>query len=309
MTMPYQFKNFHWARDIRINAYLIPRTLDEALDLLEKYQGKAQVVAGGTDVISQLRQRDLEVEALVDITRLPDMDGIRQDGEMITLGGCVTHAQTASSPLVREKAAILAKAAGSLGSPQIRNIATVAGNLVSGHPAADTSIPLLSLNASVLIASKEGQRVVPLTEFFLDKGRTAIDCRKEILVQIRFPALQRNQGGCHLRLSKRHSLTIAILALAAVVKVHPQKKIIQEAAIAMGPVAPTPFRAAETEALLAGAPVCKETIERAAKSAYAEANPIDSAIWGSAEYKREMVKVFVKRGLENALIETGANVD
>jgi carbon-monoxide dehydrogenase medium subunit len=269
MIMSYEFKNFHWARDIRINNYLMPGTLDEALDLLEQYQGKAQVVAGGTDVIGKLRHRDLEVDALVDITRLPDM----------------------------------------VGSPQIRNIATVAGNMVTGHPAADMSIPLLALNASVSIASKEGQREVPLTEFFLDKGRTAIDCRKEILLQIRFPASQRDQGYCHLRLSKRRSLTIAILVLAAVIKIDPQKKIIQEAAIAMGPVAPTPFRAVETEALLAGAPMSRKTIERAAETAFAEVNPIDSAIWGSAEYKREMVKVFVKRGLENAIIEAGAIVD
>jgi carbon-monoxide dehydrogenase medium subunit len=286
--MSHQFKNLHWARDIQINNYLMPGTLDEALDLLEQYQGKAQVVAGGTDVIGKLRHRDLEVDALVDITRLPDMDGIGQDGEMITLGACVTHAQ---------------------GSPQIRNIATVAGNMVTGHPAADMSIPLLALNASVSIASKEGQRETPLTEFFLDKGRTAIDCRKEILLQIRFPASQSDQGCCHLRLSKRRSLTIAILVLAAVVKVDAQKKIIQEAAIAMGPVAPTPFRAVETEALLAGAPVSREIIERAAETAFAEVNPIDSAIWGSAEYKREMVKVFVKRGLEKALIEAGAFVE
>jgi CO/xanthine dehydrogenase FAD-binding subunit len=307
--MSYQFKDLHWAKDIRINNYLMPRTLDEALDFLEKYEGKAQVVAGGTDVISKLRHRDLEVDALVDITRIPDMDAIGQDGDMITLGAGVTHAQTASSSLIREKAAVLAKGAGSMGSPQIRNIATVAGNLVSGHPAADTSIPLLALNASVLIASKEGQRAVPLSEFFFDKERTAIDCRKEILVQIRFPAMQSNQGGCHLRLSKRQSLTIAILTLAAVVKVDSQKKIIQEAAIAMGPVAPTPFRVVETEALLADAPVSKDTIERASKSAFAEVKPIDSAVWGSAEYKAEMVKVFVKRGLENALKEAGAVID
>jgi carbon-monoxide dehydrogenase medium subunit len=254
--MSHQFKNLHWARDIQINNYLMPGTLDEALDLLEQYQGKAQVVAGGTDVIGKLRHRDLEVDALVDITRLPDMDGIGQDGEMINM-----------------------------------------------------SIPLLALNASVSSASKEGQRETPLTEFFLDKGRTAIDCRKEILLQIRFPASQSDQGCCHLRLSKRRSLTIAILVLAAVVKVDAQKKIIQEAAIAMGPVAPTPFRAVETEALLAGAPVSRETIERAAETAFAEVNPIDSAIWGSAEYKREMVKVFVKRGLEKALIEAGAFVE
>ena len=307
--MLYEFKDLHWARDIQINNYHIPRTLDEALDFLEKYQGKAKVIAGGTDVVSKLRHRDLEVEALVDITRLPEMDGIGQDGDMITLGACVTHAQTALSPLIREKAAILAKGAESLGSPQIRNMATVAGNLVTGHPAADMSIPLLALNASVLIASKEGQRTVPLTEFFLDKWQTALDCRREILIQIKFPAMQPSQGCSHLRLSKRQSLTIAILVTAVVVKVDPQKKIIQEAAISLGPVAPTPFRAAQTETLLAGAPVSGETIAQAADSAAAESKPIDSAVWGSAEYKREMVKVFVKRGLQNALIEAGASVD
>ena len=307
--MSYEFKDLHWARDIQINNYHIPRTLDEALDFLEKYQGKAQVVAGGTDVVSKLRHRDLKTEALVDITRLAEIDAIGQDGDMITMGAGVTHAQTASSPLIREKAAILAKGAESLGSPQIRNIATVAGNLVSGHPAADMSIPLLALDASVIIASKAGQRVVPLTEFFMDKGQTAVDCRKEVLIQIKFPVMQPNQGCSHLRLSKRQSLTIAILVAAAVVKVDPQKKMIQEAAIALGPVAPTPFRAVETEALLAGAPVSEETIERAAKSAAAESKPIDNAVWGSAEYKREMVKVFVKRGLQKALIQAGASID
>ena len=307
--MSYEFNDLHWARDIRINNYHIPRTLDEALDFLQKYQGKAQVVAGGTGVVPKLRYRDVEAEALVDITRLPEINGIGQDGDMITLGACVTHSQTALSPLIREKAAILAKGAESLGSPQIRNMATVAGNLVSGHPAADTSIPLLALNASVVIASKEGQRVVPMTEFFLDKGQTAIDCRKEVLIQIKFPVIQPGQGSSHLRLSKRQSLTIAILVAAVVVKVDSQKKIIQEAAIALGPVAPTPFRAVETEALLAGAPVSEETIDRAAKSAAAESKPIDNAVWGSAEYKREMVKVFVKRGLQKAFIQAGASID
>ena len=307
--MSYEFNDLHWARDIRINNYHSPSTLDEALDLLEQYQGKARVVAGATDVMSKLRHRELEVEALVDITRLPKMDAIGQDGDMITLGAGVTHAQTALSPLIREKAAILAKGAQSVGSPQIRNMATVAGNLANGHPAADTSNPLLALNASVLIASREGQRIVPLTEFFLDKEQAAIDSRREVLLQIKFPAMQANQGGCHLRLSKRQSLTIAILVTAVVVKVDPQKKIIQEAAISLGPVAPTPFRAAQTETLLAGAPVSGETIARAAESAATESKPIDSAVWGSAEYKREMVKVFVKRGLQNALIEAGASVD
>jgi len=303
--MPHHFRDLHWRRDIPLKEYLLPRTLDEALDFLEKYNGRARVIAGGTDMIPQLRHRDLEVEALVDITCLPGMNAIEQIGDEILLGGLVTHAQAASSSLLQDKAGILCRGAGSVGSPQIRNIATVAGNLVSAHPAADTSIPLLALDASVTIASKEGERVVPLPEFFLDKGKTAMDCGREILTQIRFPAMGEHQGGCHLRLSKRRSLTISVLVLAAVVRIDPKKGIVREAALAMGPVAPVPFRASQTESVLKGAPVTEETIRKASETACEEARPVSSPVWGSAEYKKEMVRVFVRRGLRNAFREAG----
>lgn len=303
--MPHQFRDLHWRKDISVKEYLFPRTLGDALDLLEKYDGRALVIAGGTDVIPRLRHRDLEVEALVDITRLPELNAIEQKGNDILVGGLVTHAQAASSPLLRNKAAILCRGAGSVGSPQIRNIATVAGNLVSGHPAADTSIPLLALDATVTVASKEGERMVRLPEFFLDKGKTAMDCRREILTQIRFPAMDENQGGCHLRLSKRRSLTISVLVLAAVVGIDSRKGIVREAAIAMGPVASIPFRASRAEALLQGAPICEETIQKASETACMESRPVSSPVWGSAEYKKEMVRVFVRRGLRNAFRDAG----
>jgi carbon-monoxide dehydrogenase medium subunit len=306
--MPYAFKDLHWARDIRVNEYLLPKTTAEALEMLAEYQGRAQVVSGGTDVIPRLRKRELEVEALVDITRLPEMDTIEQDDDQIILGGLVTHAQVASSTLIKEKAGLLADGAARVGSPQIRNIGTLAGNLVSGHPAADTSIPLLALNASVTIATTEGERVVQLPQFFLEKGQTAVDCRREIVTQISFPALGKDQGDCYLRLSKRRALTIAILVLAAVVDVDPEQKVFRDAAIALGPVAPIPFRARHTEEMLKGAPLSKETVEMAADNAFAEATPISSVIWGSDEYKREMVKVFVRRGLHRALERAGCPV-
>jgi CO/xanthine dehydrogenase FAD-binding subunit len=124
--MSYAFKDLHWSNEIKIKKYLLPQTLGEALDFLAEYDGKAQVIAGGTNVIPQIRHGDLEVETLIDITRLPEISGIRQEADTIVLGGLVTHGEVASSSLIMEKAATLADATARVGSPQIRNIATVA---------------------------------------------------------------------------------------------------------------------------------------------------------------------------------------
>lgn len=305
--MSYAFKDLHWAHGIKVKEYLLPSSLAEALDMLEAHRGKAQVIAGGTDVVTQLRHRDLEVEVLVDITRLPGMDGIEEEGDMIKLGALVTHARVASSTLVRERAEILAQGAHILGSPQIRSIATVAGNVISAHPAADTAIPLLALNASVDVSSKDGSRTISLADLFSNNG-THLDSRREILTRIRFPGIGKDQGACHLRLSKRKSITIAVLNFAAVVKVDKSEKMIAEATVALGPVAPKPFRAVKTETLLKGAAINMETIEKAADTAFEESQPISDAVWGSEEYKREMVRVLTRRGLKKALERAGTPI-
>ena len=301
-------KEIHWGKEISVQQYHQPLSIPEALDMLARYDGKARIIAGGTDVIPLLRQGDLLADALIDITRLPQMNKVEADGGSICLGGLVTHAQVCSSALIRERAGFLAEAAGTVGSPQIRNVATVAGNLISGQPAADTSIPLLALNAKVKIISRAGEREIPLTQFFLGQGQTALDCSREILTQIRFSALQKNQGGCFLRLGMRKALALPILVLATVVTIDPGKKTIKDAAIAIGPVAPTTFRALKTEAKLRGAPISRGSLEMAAQSAFEEANPRSSLLRGSLEYRKEMVKVFVKRGLSRALANAGAVV-
>jgi carbon-monoxide dehydrogenase medium subunit len=280
--MSYAFKDLHWSKEIKIKKYLLPQTLAEALDLLAEYNGKAQVIAGGTDVIPQLRHGGLEVGTLIDITRLPDMSSIRQEADTIVLGGLVTHGQVAASSLIKEKAGTFAEGAASVGSPQIRNIATVAGNLVNGHPAADASMPLLALNASVTIASQNGDRVIPL---------------------------KKNQGSSFLRLSKRGSLTIGVLILAAVIEADKTENVISDAQIALGPVAAIPLRAFKAEEMLRGAPISAETIERAADCVCTESNPITDPVWGSAEYKKELIKVFAKRGLKRALNQIEISVN
>jgi CO/xanthine dehydrogenase FAD-binding subunit len=303
--MATAFKELHWSNDIPIKAYHLPESLPEALELLERFPGRARVLAGGTDIIPELRRRDIEAEVLVDISRLPELNNITQTGDIIRLGALVTHAQAAASPLIRDKAGLLADGAAAVGSPQIRNVATVAGNLISARPAADTSIPLLALQASVILVSKSGERTVPLADFFLSVGKTVLDSRREILTEIRFTGLRPNQGGSYLRLSKRKALTLPMLVAAAVVTVDLERKCFSETAVALGPVAPTPYRARATETRLRGAALTREVIREAAGAAVQECSPRDSLLRGSCDYRQEMIQILVRRSIQRALDQIG----
>lgn len=308
LEVEYSFRDFHWGRELPIKKYFQPQGIKEALDILSEFNGSARLIAGGTDVIPQLRKGILETEVLVDITRLPGLDYISIDRDLIRMGSLVTHAQVCSSPLIKERAGLLAQGSAAVGSPQIRNVATLAGNLVSAEPAADTAIPLLALNGSVKIISIQNTREVPLTEFFLVKGRTAIDPHREILTEIRFPALKKNQGGCYLRLNKRKALSLPILVLACVVTTDSTGKMIEDLSIALGPVAPIPFRASKTEGTLRGRLISPNLLEIASQIASEESSPRTSVLRGSQEYRKEMIKVLIKRGLTRALEEAGVHL-
>jgi aerobic carbon-monoxide dehydrogenase medium subunit len=299
------FDRLHWTKEIELRGYFLPQTLGECLEYLSAHNGRARIIAGGTDMIPQLRRREFQADYLVDLSRIPGLGFIRLENDQIIMGPLVTHARICASGLLREKAPALVEGAAALGSPQIRNISTVGGNLVSGEPAADTSLPLVALDGAVKILSSNGEREVPLSEFFLGPGRTVVDSRREILTEIRFRALGENQGSCYLRLSKRKGLSLPILALAVTAAVDPARNIFREVRLAVGPVAPVPFRAARAEGALHSAPIGAEGIEEAAEIAAEEANPRSSALRGSAEYRKEMVKVLVRRGLLRALERAG----
>lgn len=303
--MPQPFNKLHWSRFVEYDQYLVPDTLEQALAMLAEFNGSARVIAGGTDVVPELRGRKAKAAALVDISRLPDMDGIEQDGGFIRLGPLATHARVAASQLIRDKAAPLAEGCGWVGSPQIRNVATVGGNLVSGQPAADASVPLLALDAEVTITGPQGERRAPLSGFFLDVGKTAIDPAREIMTGISFKALGEHSGACYQRLAQRKALVLPMLACAAVVKVDPANKTFAEVALSLGPVAPTPMRERVAEQLLVGQPIGKEIIAKAAESASAQCSPRDSLLRGSCDYRQAMVRVFVERGLTRSLALAG----
>jgi len=286
--------------------YLFPASLGEALAMLAEYEGEARVIAGGTDLVPQLKKKERKVRCLVDVSRLPELKGIHGQDEVIRIGAAVTHQQLATSKLLQEQASALAQGAAAVGSPQIRFVGTVGGNVVNAQPAADTAIPLLALGAEAEIASLGGTRREPLEALYVRPGESRVDASSEILVALRFPALGRHEGSAYARLAKRRALSLPILNAAVVVHMAGDGRTLKEVCMALGPVALTPSRARQAEAALAGQIPDKEAIEAALEIASQEAQPRTNPLRGSAEYRREMVKVLLRRALEQALIAARA---
>jgi len=290
------------------NNYCIPATLGETLQLLAEKREKARLVAGATDLMLELERGVRKgIETVIDVTRLPDLDHISLDeNETIHLGALVTHNAAASSKLLREHAFPLVSAAWQVGAPQIRNRATLAGNLVTASPANDTITPLVALGAWVLLASKKGTRRVPLQEFYTGVRKTVMQ-PDEMLVEIAFPALQSmpttpagcfGQRGTFLKLGLRRAQAISLVNTAIILDLGSVQSQpgIKSAVITLGAVAPTIVHATEAEAFLAGKELTDTCIARAAELAAGAARPIDD-IRGSAAYRKAMVRVLVMRGL------------
>lgn len=290
-----------YAKDMEWEEYLVPGSLAEALEMLERYHGVARVIAGGTDIVPATRKGGTGVKVLVDITRIPGLDKIMLDGEIVKIGPLVTHTEVALSGLIRERGMALAEGASRLGSPQIRNIATVAGNVLNAQPGADTLIPLLALDGSVTVRSRQSERIIPLAELFTGVGRTTIDSTKEIVTEISFPGLGKGGASAAMRLAKRKTLVLPILTVAVVIGVDPGAKTFVKARITVGPVATVPFRCKAAEELLVGSPVGGGGIRKASADAAKAANPRTSLIRGTSEYRKAMVAVLVERGIATAL--------
>jgi carbon-monoxide dehydrogenase medium subunit len=275
--------------------YIIPASLEETLRILAEKREKARLAAGATDLMLELERGVRKgIETLIDITRLPDLERITFDeDETIHLGPLVTHNATAASKLLRERAFPLVSAAWQVGAPQIRNRATVAGNLVTASPANDTITPLMALGAWVMLASVKGTRRVPLENFYTGVRKTVLQ-PDEMLVDIAFPALKTGQRGTFLKLGLRRAQAISLVNAAVVLTIDSSR--VKSAVITLGAVAPTIIHAPEAEACLADKELTDEVIARAAELAAGVSRPIDD-LRGSAAYRKAMVRVLVMRGL------------
>jgi carbon-monoxide dehydrogenase medium subunit len=273
--------------------YFIPTSVDETLRLLAEHRGRARIINGGTDLIIEMERGVRSPSVVIDISRIPDLDTIRLDNGIVHFGSSVTHNQVTASRLLRQVAFPLARASWLVGSPQIRNRGTVAGNLVTASPANDTIAPLWALGASVTLASMRGCRMLPFSKFFLGVRQTAL-ADDEMLVDISFPAMGGDERGTFLKLGLREAQAISVVNVAVVLGF--KGKRVAKARIAMGSVAPTIIRARRAEAALEGRMLTELTIERAAELTAKASKPIDD-IRGPAWYRREMVRVLTMRAL------------
>ena len=282
--------------------YASPTTLEDALALKAQHGEQARFVAGGTDLLVELdrgrRGPDGEELGLIDLTRIPGLADIWEENSRIHLGPLVTHNQCVVSPLIVEKGFPLARACWEVGAPQIRNRATVAGNIITASPANDAIVPLMALDAEVTVRSAtRGERILPLADFCTGFRRVDL-APDEMLARISFPVLGADDCGVFIKLGLRRAQAISVVSATVVVtRTNGDASApVRRAAISLGAVAPVIVRAEAAEAYLAGRALDEETIAAAAQLALEAAQPIDD-IRGSAEYRRAMVEVLVARGL------------
>jgi xanthine dehydrogenase iron-sulfur cluster and FAD-binding subunit A len=283
--------------------YINATSTDEVIKILAEKRERARVMAGGTDLILELERGIRKgVDTLIDVTRIPELKKIILDeDDVIHLGALVTHNDCASDKLIRKRAYPLSRAAWEVGAPQIRNRGTIAGNLITGSPANDTITPLMALGASVTLISTRCERIIPLKEFYTGVRKTVMQA-DEMLVDISFPAMTKTQRGAFIKLALRRAQAISLVDVAIVLDVSTSSTqrlkadTVKSASITLGAVTPIIAHAEKAEQYLVGKKLTDKNITRAAELAVESATPIDD-VRGSASYRREMVKVVVKRGL------------
>lgn len=279
--------------------YVAPKTLDEVLKALNKHKGASRLLAGGTDLIPQLKKREIKApEYVIDLKGISGLDTILYDGNGLKIGPLATISSIAQSPAVQEHYPILAQAALSMASPQVRNRGTFAGNICNAVPSADSIPSLITLSASVKIKSIRKERIVPLEQFFIGPRITALKAN-EMVVEIMVPQQREASRGVYLKLSPRHSMDLAIVGVAATGTC--ENGICKDIRIALGAVAPTPVRAPTAEAVLKGRQITSALIDEAARNAVTQCSPIDDHR-ASREYRCDMIYVLTRRALNQILL-------
>jgi len=276
--------------------YLSPTTVQEACSLLVQHGDKAKLLAGGTDVLNQMKERVIKPEYVIGMRAINDLDYIKEDSDGIKIGALTTLASLLKSSLIKKKLPCLAEVPGKMATVQIRNMGTVAGNLCNAAPSADAAPILICLGAQAKITGPDGDRVVALQDFFTGPGQTVLGAG-EILTEIQVPSQPANTAGAYFKMS-RVSVDLALVGVGVVLTMDGDS--CKDIKISLGAVAPTPIRAKKAEKLLKGKKIDENLIEEAGKIASEEASPIDD-IRASAFYRTEIVKVYTKRAIRQAL--------
>ena len=282
--------------------YLAPKSLAEALAMMSA-RPEAIPLAGGTDLLVQIKEGGRPVDALLSLKRVSEMHRYACGGTL-TLGSAVTVGRIATDHKLQQDYTALAIGAGLIGSVQIRSVATVGGNLCNAAPSADTAPPLLVLGARAVVAGIHGERTVPLDAFFLGPGRVALQ-PGELLQEIVVPQPPDRNGSFYVRHTPRARMDLAVAGVAAAVTLD-AGGVITHARLALGAVAPVPMRATQAEALLPGHALTDELLGEVGATAAREAKPIDD-LRASADYRRHLVDVLTRRALRGALARAQAH--
>jgi aerobic carbon-monoxide dehydrogenase medium subunit len=281
--------------------YLRPNTIPEALTLLQQHGGEAKILSGGQSLIPMMKLRLARPSFLIDINRIAGLSYVKEDGGFLKIGGLTREAELEVAPVVRSKYPIIVDTAHVIADPQVRNLATVGGNLAHGDPANDHPATMVALGAQVVATGPKGERVIPIENFFLSLFSTALE-HDEILTEIRVPIPPARSGGAYFKLERKVG-DFATVAVAAQVTVD-DEGVCQKVGIGLTNVGPTPIKARKAEEFLRGKKLDEGNISQAAQLAADESAP-SADLRGPIEYKKALVKELAKRALTRAMERAG----
>jgi len=289
--------------------YHLPQSVEEAIELLHRYDGRARVVGGGTDLVLEMQQGHRPpVEALIDPTHIPGLNEIVEEAPHLVIGAGATHTQIVADPRVLRGGTCLAESCGVIGGPQVRNVATLAGNVAHALPAADGTISLLALGGEVEVAgriqgavdSKTDRRWVPLEDMFLGPGQSAVDSSRELITRLRFIPTGPGEGSAFMRVMRPQGVALPMINMAARLKLDPAGEHLLAARVTIGPAGPTPFLAARTMDFLNGQPATSQTFTQAAEVALGEAHLRTSRHRATDRYRAQMIRTLLPQVLAKA---------
>ena len=278
--------------------YYAPRTMSELLQVLAEKKDGAMIIAGGTDVMVDIRAGHTP-QSLIDITKIPEMKGIRREGDRIHIGPATTFTDIVESKIIRESAFVLAQAAVSVGSPQIRNRGTVGGNIVKGSPAADSVPALVALEARLRLVSGAGERELGIEEFLVGVCKTAI-LPGEVLVDISFKALAPKTGSAFVKLGRRNALAISRVSVAAIIGYDEVEMTCTDCRISVGSVAKNPFRVRTAEDIWQSCSLTHSNRDLCVEAALREIS-VTLGERASAVYKKQAGPAIIRRAVDSAL--------
>ncbi|HKD78125.1 MAG TPA: xanthine dehydrogenase family protein subunit M [Candidatus Angelobacter sp.] len=281
--------------------YLRPKTIPEAVAMLQQHGDDAKILSGGQSLIPMMKLRLARPSHLIDINRISGLSYIKEDGGFLTIGGLTREAEVEASAVVRQKYPIVLDTATVIADPQVRNLATVGGNLAHGDPANDHPATMIALAAQIVATGAKGERVIPIDNFFKSLFETDLK-HDEILTEIRIPVPPPKSGGAYFKLERKVG-DFATAAVAVQLTLD-GGGAVQKVGIGMTNVGPTPLRAKKAEGALQGKKPDPAAIEQAAKLAAEESQP-SSDLRGPVEYKRGLIKELTKRAIAKALERAG----